>query len=168
MNTASLVLLVASNLVLAAAVSYHVLKSPPAPAAHGLSSVETLDASVNRLTLTVQRFNTTSLQFEYLQKEIDRLGLLDQSLSKRIALEESKASDAETNAEDGIKQLQTIQQQVRQELKQHRESIVRLVEGLERQLDSIALATKALDITPAEPTQSSESDEPPVADKLPE
>lgn len=150
MNTVSQVILVGSNLVLAAAVSLHVLKS--APTAIGaakvtppsgsvpeslLKPIETLDQSVNRLTLTLQRFNTSSLQYEYLQKEIERLAHLDQTLAKRINLEEEKPSKEKTvETEKGLKQLQVLQDQVQQELKRRRESVVRLIEGLERQLDS--------------------------------
>lgn len=150
MNTVSQVILVGSNLALAAAVSLHVLKSaPPAieptkvtpsPASVPeslLKPIETLDQSVNRLTLTLQRFNTSSLQYEYLQKEIERLAHLDQTLAKRINLEEDKSSKEKTaEAEKGLKQLQVLQDQVQQELKRRRESVVRLIEGLERQLDS--------------------------------
>lgn len=150
MNTLSQVILVGSNLALAAAVSFHVMKSAPpvieaakvtqpSASVHEpfMKPIEALDQSVNRLTLTVQRFNTTALQYEYLQKEIERLAHLDQTLAKRINLEDDKPSKEKTaETEKGLKQLQVLQDQVQQELKRRRESVVRLVEGLERQLDS--------------------------------
>lgn len=158
MSTASQILLVGSNLVLAAAVSFHVLKSASLSGAAPMADLSragdlrflteptgNLEEAVNRLNLTLQRFNTTTLQYEYLQKEIERLGQLDQTLVKRIHLEETKPATAETeDAENALKQLQVFQGKVRQELKRNRESMVRLIEGIERQLDSATQGQKAV------------------------
>ena len=172
MNPLSQAVLVGSNLVMAAAVSYYVLKPvatpPPAPPPAAiqptpqaspspvvdfrplLKPIEVLNQSVNQLSLSLQRSNTASTQYDFLQKEVERLDKIDQALATRINLEESKkpkTPSAET--EQSIKRFKSLQDQVQQEIKRRRETITRLIEGLERQLDPTALAEKAQPKAPA-------------------
>ena len=170
MNITGQILLVVSNLVLAAAVSFHVYRSAfapvPAPAPpqvvapHPLPAappvapmildvlplqkpLETLDQSVNRLTLTLQRFNTTAMQYEYLQAEVERLTRLDQTLATRInELQKSPARAKTAELEKALKQLKTLQEQVQAEMKRRRETLGQLIDGLERQLDAQMPAKK--------------------------
>lgn len=178
MSITGQILLVVSNLVLAAAVSFHVYRAalapvpapvpppvvapipiPPAapaptvaPAAPVTLDVlplqkplETLDQSVNRLTLTLQRFNTTAMQYEYLQAEVERLTRLDQTLATRInEAQRSPAKVQTAEFEKGLKQLKTLQDQVQAEMKRRRETLGQLIDGLERQLDAQMPAKKAV------------------------
>lgn len=162
MNHKGQILLVVSNLVLAASVSFYVFSPPlvtvpaqalpqiiapnPLPAATAVAldvrplqqPLEVLDQSVNRLTLTIQRFNTTSLQYEYLQSEIERLTRLDQTLATRLNEAQKNSPKVKTaEFENSLKQLKVIQDQVQEETKRRRESIVLLVGGLERQRDAL-------------------------------
>lgn len=171
MNITGQILLVASNLVLAAAVSFHVYRAalapvpapvpppvvapiplPPAtPAAPVTLDVlplqkplETLDQSVNRLTLTLQRFNTTAMQYEYLQAEVERLARIDQTLATRInEAQKSPAKLQTAEFKKGLKQLEALQDQIQAEMKRRRETLAQLLDGLERQLDAQMPAKKA-------------------------
>jgi hypothetical protein len=166
MNPISQAILVGSNLVMAAAVSYYVLKpvaaQPPAPPPVAiqptpqpnltttvdfqplLKPIEVLNQSVNQLSLSLQRSNTAATQYEFLQNEVERLDKIDQALATRINLEEAKKPkmpSAETD--QSIKRFKSLQDQVQQEIKRRRETITRLIEELERQLDPNAVAEKA-------------------------
>jgi len=145
MNNISQTILVASNVVLAAAVSIHVLKSPatPATAPSLTSGVTTLNESVNDLGLALQRFNTTSVQSDYLHNEIARLANLDQGLGERINFEKSRDPQPPTvEAEKRIQQLEQLQAQVQKELKGRRMAILQVINGLERQLGAATVAQK--------------------------
>jgi len=165
MNITGQILLVVSNLVLAASVAFHVFRAtlapvpapvppqvvapnslpvapPVAPAAPVELDVrplqkplETLDQSVNRLTLTLQRFNTTTIQYEYLQTEIERLTRIDQTLATRLSDAQKSPSTAKTaEFEKSLKQLKVIQDQVQAEMKRRRETLGQLVNELEGEL----------------------------------
>jgi hypothetical protein len=172
MNTKGQILLVISNLVLAASVSFHVFKATLAPVpAQGPSRViapnpppvaapvapveldvrplqkplETLDQSVNRLNLTLQRFNTTTIQYEYLQNEIERLTGIDQTLVTRINEAQKRPSTLKTaEFEKSLKPLKALQDQVQVEMKRRRETLGQLIVGLERQLDAQTPAKKVV------------------------
>ena len=161
MNIKGQILLVVSNLVLAASVSFHVFRvgfarvpaqSQPQVTAPSLipattpvvldvrplqMPLEILDQSVNRLTLTIQRFNTTTIQYEYLRTEIERLTRLDQTLTTRFNEAQKAPSKVKSpEFENSLKQLQIVQEQVQVETKRRRESMGQLVDGLERQLEA--------------------------------
>lgn len=177
MNITGQILLVASNLVLAAAVSFHVYRAsllpvsasvpPPVVAPNPLppatpvapitldvlplqKPLETLDQSVNRLTLTLQRFNTTAMQYEYLQTEIERLSRIDQTLATRINEAQKSPAKAKTaEFEKSLKQLKVIQDQVQAEMKRRRETLGQLVNELEGELAAQTPARKAAASEPA-------------------
>lgn len=177
MNITGQILLVASNLVLAAAVSFHVYKAtllpvpasvpPPVAAPNPLppatpvapitldvlplqKPLETLDQSLKRLTLTLQRFNTTAMQYEYLQTEVERLSRIDQTLATRINEAQKSPAKAKTaEFEKSLKQLKVIQDQVQAEMKRRRETLGQLVNELEGELAAQAPARKAAAGEPA-------------------
>jgi hypothetical protein len=172
MNTKGQILLVISNLVLAASVSFHVFKATLAPVpAQGPSRfvapnpppvaapvapvaldvrplqlpLEALDQSVSRLNLTLQRFNTTTIQYEYLQNEIERLTGIDQMLATRINEAQKRPSTLKTaEFEKSLKPLKALQDQVQVEMKRRRETLGQLIDGLERQLDAQTPAKKVV------------------------
>ncbi len=177
MNITGQILLVASNLVLAAAVSFHVYRasllpmpasvSPPVVAPNPLPPatpvapvaldvrplqlpLEALDKSVSRLNLTLQRFNTTTIQYEYLQNEIERLTGIDQMLAARIYEAQKRPSTLKTaEFEKSLKPLKALQDQVQVEMKRRRETLGQLIDGLERQLDAQMPGQKAAASEPA-------------------
>lgn len=106
--------------------------------------LETLDQSVNRLTLTLQRFNTTAMQYEYLQTEVERLTRLDQTLATRInEAQKSPAKVQTAEFEKGLKQLKALQEQVQAEMKRRRETLGQLIDELEGELEAQTPARKA-------------------------
>jgi hypothetical protein len=172
----SQILLVSSNLVLAAAVSFYVLKPAPAPSAPVLLAptpsappqaamntrppvidlqpilkpIEALDQSVTRLSLTLQRFNTTTLQYEYLQAEIERLAQLDQTLGSRINLGRSAPSQTKSaKSENDLKQLAGLQDQIQQEIKRRRGAVTQLIAGLEQQLGAATVGKTTVVAAPS-------------------
>ncbi len=172
MNSLSQAILAGSNLVLAAAISYHVLKptatpptaptaiqsTPPVAAPPAvdlrplLKPIEVLNQSVNQLSNSLQRSNTASTQYEFLQKEVERLDKIDQALATRINLEESKKPKTPSaEMEQNIKRFKSLQDQIQQEIKRRRETINNLIEGLEPQLDPTSTADKT---SPKAPTNS--------------
>jgi hypothetical protein len=162
MNTPTQTLLVASNLILAAAVSFHVLKFvPPAtnPVQHPgvpqviqipqsplpltldlqplLKPITALEQSIAHLSLALQQSTTSSAQYDYLQKEVERLETIDKTLADRIATEKSRAPKAQSPSTTAdLAKFKSLQDQVQQELKRRRETISKLISRLEIQLDS--------------------------------
>ena len=177
MNITGQILLVVSNLVLAASVAFHVFRATlapvpapvpplvvapnPLPPATPVAPItldvlplqkplETLDQSVNRLTLTLQRFNTTTIQYEYLQTEIERLTRIDQTLATRLSDAQKSPSTAKTaEFEKSLKQLKVIQDQVQAEMKRRRETLGQLVNELEGELAAHTPNQKAAASEPA-------------------
>lgn len=168
MNTPTQTLFVASNLILAAAVSFHVLKFvPPAtsPIQHPgapqatqipqspiplaldlqplLKPIAALEQSIARLSLALQQSTTSSAQYDYLQKEVERLESIDKTLADRIAIEKSRAPKGQSPSTTAdLERFKSLQDQVQQELKRRRETISKLINRLEIQLDSKPLASR--------------------------
>lgn len=157
MSSPSQWLLAGSNLLLAAAVSYHVFFRAPGPAPVVavppqsppaldlqplLKPVETLDESLAKFSSTLQRFNTTVVQYDFLQKEIERLGRLDQALGMRLNLEINKKAELGEktpqeeveNQDKLVEQIREIQTKVQKESERRRETMLQLIAGLEREL----------------------------------
>jgi hypothetical protein len=177
-------LLVGSNLLLSAAVGYHVffraespapvIQIPEPPPAIDLQPllkpVETLDQSLGKFSSTLQRFNTTIVQYDFLQKEIERLGRLDQALGMRLNMEiakkaeEGKKTEAAEAGEQNklIDQIREIQGKVQKETERRRETMLQLIAGLERELATggideaavrKALGGDGLPVPESEPTE---------------
>jgi hypothetical protein len=155
-------LLTVSNIVLASAVTFYVFgrgpkseekTSEPSPASAVdleplLEPISSLEDSLGRFAGTLQRFNTTLVQYDFLQKDIERIGNLDQAVANRLnqeiynqsqlgadATEETKKSLEQT-----ITQIKEFQGQVQKELEQRRQMLMQLIAGLEQEL-----ATSSLD-----------------------
>ncbi len=151
MSTAAQILLIGSNVILASAVSFHVLKSDPAPSQAPTSNSSSagssanldpatlgqLENSITRLGTTLQGFNTSLVQYDYLQNEIERLGKLDQAIAERINLAQArKTKDTSANLQTAIDQLSLAQTGIKKEIERRRETVRLLISGLERKLDA--------------------------------
>ena len=155
MNTLPQWLLVLSNFIIAAAVCIFVFgrsdeKQPkkldiaaPAQAAEInldplLEPITSLDDSLTRFSGTLQRFNTTLVQYDFLQKEIQRMANLDQLIGNQLNLElqnkEQRGEDADPSVDETIGQIRELQGQVQQELEQRRQMMLQLIAGLEQEL----------------------------------
>ena len=149
---------VISNLVLAAAVCIFVFgrskEKPAAPAPAGpaapattaaldldplLEPIASLEESLGRSTETLQRFNTTLIQYNFLQKEIERLANIDQLAGNQLNLElqnkEQLGEEAGEAADERITQLREFQEQVQTEFEQRRQMMLQLIAGLEAELE---------------------------------
>lgn len=152
MSAARQWLLVVANLILAAAVSVFVFgRGGDAPESDRetplkvavdldplLKPIESLEESLEKFSSTLQRFNTTVVQYDFLQKDIQRLVGIEQAVAMRLNQElQNKAQlGEETNEplEKGIEQLQQFQEQVQKELEQRRQLMLQLIAGLEQNL----------------------------------
>ncbi len=155
MNQTAVSILVASNVLLAAAVTFQAFKTQPplAPAAviepppppsldltPLLKPVETLDQSLGQFSSTLQRFNTTIVQYDFLQKEIERLGRLDQALAVRVNIEAAKPESEQTEeSTQALDQLRQLHAQVQKETERRRQTMIQLIGGLEKELASTTL-----------------------------
>ena len=108
-----------------------------------------LTDKVDQLNQTVQRFSTSYVQYDFLKREMDRLSVVDQSIGVRA--QATAASKTDKNAEEVdevIGKLSTLSQQVKGQLQTRRQTMLKLISGLEKELASIS-GTTAPAPTPA-------------------
>jgi len=151
-------LLSLSTLILAIAVAVYVFGRGPQPAGETpgpeagapldleplLEPIASLEDSLGRFASTLQRFNTTLVQYDFLQKDIERIGNLDQAVAARLNQElfnhsqlgEDVDEEAKKSIEETITQIQEFQQQIQKELEQRRQMLMQLIAGLEQELAS--------------------------------
>jgi len=158
-------ILVLANVTLAIAVVIFVLRSGPAPqngpASPGveplsvqvdldplLKPVESLEEALDRFSVTLQRFNTTIVQYDFLQKDIERLVGLEQAVAMRMNQElQNKANlgdEAGKEIDEMIGEIEKFQEQVQKELEQRRQMMMQLISGLEQNLASSSLDEEAM------------------------
>lgn len=147
-------ILTLSTLILAIAVCFHVFR--PNPKQHPISPppsttmavdldpllepIASLEESLDRFSITLQRFNTTLVQYDFLQKDIERIGNLEQAIGTRLNQETldqaqlAEDADEETKkaVETSIGQIREFQEQVQKELEQRRQMMMQLIAGLEQ------------------------------------
>ncbi len=152
-------ILVASNLIIAIAICYYVFvrssrEAPPATASAApaasveinldplVAPIESLEKSLASYAETLQRFNTSLVQYDFLQKEIQRLANLDQLVANQLNIElqasEQLDEEAAAAADETIGQIREFQTQVQSDLEQRRQMIFQLIAGLEEQLSKSA------------------------------
>ena len=164
MSTLPRWLIAISNLVIAIAISIYIFgrssHDPATPTAESpvasvqldltplLAPIESLDESLSGFTETLQRFNTTLVQYDFLQKEIERMANLDQIIANRLNLElqnkEQLGEAADATVDETIDQITQFQQQVQQELEQRRQMMMQLIAGLEQELAKSNVDEKAV------------------------
>lgn len=98
-----------------------------------------LTDKVDQLNQTVQRFSTSYVQYDFLKREMDRLSVVDQTIGVRA--QATAAKKTEKNAEEVDKvigNLSSLSQQVKGQLQSRRQTMLKLISGLEKELASIS------------------------------
>ncbi|MFU8893107.1 MAG: hypothetical protein ACNA8L_05705 [Luteolibacter sp.] len=154
-------ILVIANVIIAAAVAVYVFgggSSKPTSTAGSqavevnleplLKPVESLEEALDRFAITLQRFNTTIVQYDFLQKDIERLNGLDQAVAMRLNQEQMNkvqlGDEAGEQIDELIGQIQQFQEQVQKELEQRRQMMMQLIAGLEQNLAASNLDENAV------------------------
>ncbi len=148
-------ILVISNLIIALAVSFYVFarSETPAPTPEPVAApaptveldlvpligpIQSLEESLVGYTETLQRFNTSLVQYDFLQKEIQRMANLDQVVGNQLNLELQAQAELGEEADEAIEQtigqMREFQTQLQAELEQRRQMLFQLIAGLEEQL----------------------------------
>ena len=163
MSAARQWLLVVANIIIAIAVSVFVFgPSPEKQAATAaaapvsvkvdldplLKPVESLEEALGRFSATLQRFNTTIVQYDFLQKDIERLVGLEQAVAMRMNQEQQNKAqlgeEAGEQIDELIDQIQQFQEQIQQELEQRRQMMMQLIAGLEQNLAASSIDEDAM------------------------
>jgi hypothetical protein len=155
-------LLVIANVIIAVAVSVYVFRGGSGSSADNagtpqkvevnleplLKPVESLEEALGRFSATLQRFNTTIVQYDFLQKDIERLSGLDQAVAMRLNQEQQNKAqlgdEAGEQIDEMIGQIQQFQEQVQKELEQRRQMMMQLIAGLEQNLAASNLDEDAI------------------------
>lgn len=98
-----------------------------------------LTDKVDQINQTVQRFSTSYVQYDFLKREMDRLSIVDQNIGVRAqATAASKTDKNEKEADEVINKLSNLSQQVKGQLQTRRQTMLKLISGLEKELASIS------------------------------
>ena len=125
--------------------------APQEPAAGGLpQETITVDLSglekpltkvssdLDGLTETIQRFNTSLVQYDFLKREMDRLAIVDQTIGVRAqATAAAKTDENAEQVEETMEKLGVLSKQVKQQQETRRQTMLKLISGLEQQLAAI-------------------------------
>lgn len=114
--------------------------------------IEDLDGRLASLTTTLQRFNTSLIQYDFLDKELDSLVTLERGLAVRAqAIATKKTKENEKDTEAAMGQLKELSTKVQQERVARRQTMLLLISGLEKQLAGLNGATTVADKVPQQP-----------------
>lgn len=98
-----------------------------------------LTDKVDQLNQTVQRFSTSYVQYDFLKREMDRLSVADQSIGVRAQATAATKNDKNAKEVDEvIGKLSNLSQQVKGQLQTRRQTMLKLISGLENELASIS------------------------------
>ena len=122
--------------------------SDPVPVEVDLSGIDQplskVSKDLDQLTTSIQRFNTSLVQYDFLKREMDRLAALDQNIGMRAQVAASQKTDDNTKEiEDVLSKLSALSGKVKGEQQVRRQTMLKLISNLEKQLAEIA---------PAQPT----------------
>ncbi len=162
MNNTPLIVLLAINLAATAGLAGWMLnrpqpEPPPPSAAPALDSApfESIATELHSLNTTLQRLNTSTIQYQFLDKELDGLANLERALAVRAQTQAAARTD--DNAADidrALGQIREISAKVNEERKTRRQLMLQLIAGLERQLAGLSGAQTVTDKVPAEPVSN--------------
>ncbi|MDA7536060.1 hypothetical protein N8528_03755 [Akkermansiaceae bacterium] len=125
-----------------------------------------VSTEVEQLNATVQRFSTSYVQYDFLKRELDHLSVVDQTIGAQTqATAASKNDKNAKEVEEMIGKLGNLSQQVKGQLQTRRQTMLRLISGLEKELADISSTPLPQPETAApkasaspEPSSSSSSD----------
>lgn len=119
-----------------------------------------LTEKVDQLNKTVQRFSTSYVQYDFLKREMDRLSVVDQNIGVRAqATAASKTDKNAKQVDEAISQLSNLSQQVKGQLQTRRQTMLKLISGLEKELASISAPRPLVE----KPALASDLTDPPTA-----
>ncbi|MFT7172405.1 MAG: hypothetical protein ACI9NQ_000616 [Paracoccaceae bacterium] len=98
-----------------------------------------ITSEIEKLNATVQRFSTSSVQYDFLKREMDHLAVVDQTIG--VQTQATVASKTEKNAEqvdEAIGKLSNLSQHVKSQLQTRRKTMLQLISGLEKELAEIS------------------------------
>lgn len=107
---------------------------------------------LDQLTSSIQRFNTSLVQYDFLKREMDRLAALDQNIGMRAQVAASQKTDENTaEIEEVLTKLSTLSGQVKGEQQVRRQTMLKLISNLEKQLSQIAPTAPSMPAPAAQP-----------------
>jgi hypothetical protein len=123
-------------------------ESDPVPVQVDLSGIDQPLSKVSRdldqLTSSIQRFNTSLVQYDFLKREMDRLAALDQNIGMRAQVAASQKTDENTKEiEDVLAKLSALSGKVKGEQQVRRQTMLNLISNLEKQLAEISTPAPA-------------------------
>ena len=98
-----------------------------------------ITAEISKLNETVQRFSTSSVQYDFLKREMDQLGVIDQTIGAQA--QATLAAKTEENGEAidaNVAKLSKLSQQVKDQLQARRKTMLQLIAGLEKELAELS------------------------------
>lgn len=114
--------------------------------------IERLDQRLAGLTTTLQRLNTSSIQFDFLESELEQLAALERGLIVRgRTIEAGRTEENTEQVDEAIAQLGKLVTQVQTERQNRRRTLIALIAGLEKQLAGLSGATLIADKVPEKP-----------------
>jgi vacuolar-type H+-ATPase subunit I/STV1 len=138
-------ILAASNVVLAGAVVWLAASSRSTPGTAIESTLQQVEKSLKEQTEATARLNTTLVQYDFLQKELERLGRLDIALAARAnAVSAAEKTGSATDAAATLEKIKKVQTQLQAEIQNRKETLIKLIAGLEKNLAATRLDEKAL------------------------
>jgi hypothetical protein len=117
--------------------------SDPVPVQVDLSGIDQplskVSKDLDQLTSSIQRFNTSLVQYDFLKREMDRLAALDQNIGMRAQVAASQKNDENTKEiEDVLAKLNALSGKVKGEQQVRRQTMLKLISNLEKQLAEIS------------------------------
>lgn len=114
--------------------------------------IEQLDQRLAGLTTTLQRLNTSTVQFDFLESELEQLAALERGLILRgRALDAARTEENTKQTDEAIKQVTQLISKVQEERLNRRRTLIALIAGLEKQLAGLSGATMIADQVPETP-----------------
>lgn len=153
MKQTGIILLVCLNLIGTAifgtllfqnqSISQNSAPQPDVPAEIDLEALEKplaqITTEISKLNETVQRFSTSSVQYDFLKREMDQLAVIDQTIGAQA--QATLAAKTEENAEAidaDVAKLSKLSQQVKGQLQARRKTMLQLIAGLEKELAELS------------------------------
>lgn len=92
-------------------------------------------SEITNLNETVQRFSTSSVQYDFLKREMDQLAVIDQTIGAQAQATASTRTDKNTaEVDEALAKLGKLSQQVKGQLQGRRKTMLQLIAGLEKEL----------------------------------
>jgi len=142
-----------TSLILVLALAIFVLLQSPKQAQVNtnealVSELSEINGNLSELTETVQRLNTSVIQYDFLKGQLEALSATDRNIVLRAqATNNAKNEENKENVEKIIAQLTNLSKQVKGAQKDRNATMLKLINGLERQLAAIKIED-----TPTVPT----------------